>query len=300
MQLIVANIEQYMSKLLNNYLIFSAIVECGSLTAAAKRLAVPKSKLSRQLAELEVKLDCQLLIRTTRRQHLTDAGLLLYQSIKPHIEALSDVEELITSANVEPKGKLNILLPLEFFNQIIGSLITDFAAQYPDISINCQHYSGQYPEFDHQYDLVFVLHEGSLPASNWVGRTLLSFPQGIYVSNEQGCRVTAFSDLAKELAIVATNEELWHFRVGGNTRIISPDITMVLSSPEMRLSAAQRGIGLVKLPHYIAENNSGLSALSLSHQVVAQQLTLLYQSRNIPAKTRIFLDYFQSNIGLLS
>jgi len=289
-----------MSELLGNYLIFTSIVECGSLTAAAQKLSVPKSKLSRKLALLEERLDCQLLIRTTRRQHLTEAGLTLYQSVKPHIEALVGVEEMINSINVEPKGKLNILLPLEFFNQVISSLITEFAVQYPDIAINCQHYSEQYPEFDHQFDLVFVLHENSLPTSNWIGRTLLSFPQAIYVGNNQNYCSANISELESELAIVANDNEQWYFRVNESSTTIKPKIGMVLSSPEMRVSAAQRNIGLVKLPNYIGDNSDTLIAVPLPYQLVAQQLTLLYQSRNITVKTRIFLDYFQSNIGCLS
>jgi len=286
--------------MLDNYLIFISIVECGSLTAAAERLAIPKSKLSRKLALLEKRLNCQLLIRTTRRQHLTDTGLALYQSVKPHIEALVGVEEMINSINVEPKGKLNILLPLEFFNQVIGSLITKFAVQYPDIVITCQHYSEQYPEFDHQFDLVFVLHENTLPTSNWIGRTLLSFPQAIYAGNNLHSYSTNVSDLESEFAIVANENEQWYFRLDDSSKIITPKIGMVLSSPEMRVSAAQRNIGLVKLPNYIGDNSAGLITIPLPHQVVAQQLTLLYQSRNVPAKTRIFLDYFQSHIGSLS
>jgi len=286
---------------LDSYYFFNTVVESGSLTAAAAKLNLPKSKLSRRLAQLEKQLETQLLIRTTRRQQLTESGLLLYQSSKAHLEALVAMEDLISTVNAVPKGKLNILLPLEFFNQVIGSLITEFAFQYPDIEINCQHYSSQYPEFDYQHDVVFVLHEEELPSSHWIGRTLLSFPQSIYAPTDSDLTsLVEPVDLANTISVVANNDEQWCFRDDTQQLIIQTKAGMVLSSPEMRIEACQRGIGLVKLPDYIAQKNDKIKALDLSQPVVAQQLTLLYQSRNIPVKTRFFLDYFQNKIGCLS
>ncbi len=68
---------------LDDLTFFSTIIDAGSLTKAAKLMDVPKSKLSRRLANLESELGYQLLIRTTRKQELTASGLLLYRSCKP-------------------------------------------------------------------------------------------------------------------------------------------------------------------------------------------------------------------------
>lgn len=286
---------------MNDYVYFVAIVEQGSMTKASQHLGIPKSKLSRRLSSLEAKIGSQLLIRTTRRQHLTEAGLTLYQACKPHVEALHSIEEVVQEVHNKVKGKLYLLLPLEFFNKVISALITDFALQYPDIEIHCHHYSTAYPEFDHQYDLVFVLHEEPLPTSNWIGKTLLSFPQSIYTSKNHyenySIPMTLLNDHA---AIMSSEDERWLFREKGNLSIHSPKTAMVLSSAEMRLEACIRNIGLVKLPGYIGENNPNIKAVLLERQVAAQQLTVLFQSRNIPMKTRTFLDYFQSKIGCFS
>lgn len=286
---------------LSDYLFFVTIVEEGSLTLASRKLSVPKSKLSRHLAQLEKQLGSQLLVRTTRRQTLTENGLQLYQLCKPHVEALSDIETTIGESAFKVKGTLRLLLPSEFFNKVISSLITDFALAYSDIEIHCHHYAEEYPEFDHQYDLVFVLHEEELPDSNWIGRTLLSFPQSIY-SKENKCASAAktISDLG-ECSVVCSNEkEQWLFRSADKIQLFTPKRAMVFSSQEMRVEACQRGVGLIKLPDYIAAGNSEIKPVDLTEALVAQRLTLLYQNRNIPAKTRTFLDYFQSKIGCLS
>jgi len=285
---------------LSGYLLFVTIVEEGSLTLAAKKLQMPKSKVSRRLASLEQALGSQLLIRTTRKQQLTESGLLLYQSSKPHIAALSDIETLIDDAETKVKGKLSLLLPLEFFNKVISSLIIDFALTYPEIEIHCHHYSTIYPDFNHQYDLVFVLHEQELPNSNWIGKTLLSFPQSIYAATDG--KLTNGVDskqILAERAVLATENEQWLFRNHGQVQIVEPKLALVFSSTEMRVQACQRAMGLLKLPDYIGKNSPGIEPIRLKLPVVAQQLTLLYQSRNIPTKTRVFLDYFQSKIGCL-
>jgi len=286
---------------LSNYLFFVTVVEAGSLTKAAKRLRLPKSKVSRRLAQLEQQLGSQLLIRTTRKQQLTESGLLLYQSCKPHVEALNGMEQLVSDATTKIRGKLSLLLPLEFFNKVISTIITNFAYQYPDIEIHCQHYSATYPEFDYQYDLVFVLHERQLPTSNWIGKNLLSFPQSIYVAKENHKHNDiSIQQLNREKAILSTPDEQWFFRDDEQLHVCTPDLAMVLSSPEMRVQACQRNIGLIKLPDYIGSNNTKIKQVIMNKPLAAQQLTLLYQSRNIPVKTRMFLDYFQSNIGCLT
>ena len=166
---------------LDDLLLFVTLVEAGTFTKGAKKLKMPKSTLSRRLAQLETKLGSELLIRTTRSQTLTESGRLLYCACKNHIDALSKVEEEIGALIDQPQGYLNILLPLEFFNRIISTLITDFIALYPKIHISCQHYSDDIPKFDPHYDLCFVLHEQLLPSSNWISKTSCFCPPTICI-----------------------------------------------------------------------------------------------------------------------
>jgi DNA-binding transcriptional LysR family regulator len=306
--------------------LFVCLVEAGSFTLAAKELGIAKSKLSRRLVSLEKKLGCELLLRTTRKQELTDSGRLLFCASKEHIDALARVEEELSSSLNQPQGKLNILLPLEFFNQIISTLIVDFLKRYPKISLHCQHYSGSVPEFDPKFDLCFVLHEQALPTTNWIAKELLSFPQSIYLSSIMSSEAKSKllqerrikpEQLSQYDCILEEENQPWHFRNGDKIEQVNVGGKVVLSSPEMRLQAAEQGLGLCKLPDYIIRNRAlktdifktktlkntmpeqSLQRLSLSNESVAQRLSVLYQSRNIASKTRTFLDYFQSNVGQL-
>lgn len=301
--------------------LFVTLVEAGSFTLAAKELGIAKSKLSRRLVLLEKKLACELLLRTTRKQELTESGRLLFCACKEHIDALVKVEEELSSSLNQVQGRLNILLPLEFFNQIISTLIGEFLIRYPKVQLHCQHYSGAVPDFDPKYDLCFVLHEQTLPASNWIAKELLSFPQSIYLSPTMSSaaaikllqgKVVKPEQLSQYDCILAEENQPWHFRNGDKIEQVTVGGKVVLSSPEMRVQAAGQGLGLCKLPDYVLKNsvikNSSqeqslqhlsLQRLTLSHESVAQRLSVLYQSRNIASKTRTFLDYFQSNVGKL-
>jgi DNA-binding transcriptional LysR family regulator len=319
---------------LDDLLLFVTLVETGSFTLAAQKLDMAKSKVSRRLAQLEQKVGSELLIRTTRNQQLTESGRLLFCACKTHVDALSQAQEELISLIHEPQGKLNVLLPLEFFNQVIGTLISDFCLLYPKIQLNCQHYSGAVPEFTPEFDLSFVLHEQALPPSNWIAKELLSFSQSIYYGTKLPSELKLTYKRESEIAenelshslkqniakqkllnqeiikpeqlieyecILSELNQPWLFRDKSKVQAVNVKGRVILASPEMRLQACQQGVGLSKLPDYLLQNTHSkkLHKLSLSHPLVAQRLSVLYQSRNIPIKTRTFLDYFQSNIGQL-
>jgi len=290
-----------MKTCLDDLSMFVSLVETGSFTSAAKQLNIPKSKLSRHLVQLEQSIGSQLLIRTTRRQQLTETGQQLYQASKIHVDALRSVEEEIGSFVHEPKGQLNILLPLDFFNQIISELLTHFAKRYPKIVLNCSHYSGVVPNNDHLYDLTFVLHESDLPASNWIAKTLLSFPQSIFAgTNFENESVLEPSDLLTFPCVLSEQRERWLFRDGAVLQSVTVEGRASFSSPSMRLQAVIQNLGIAKLPDYSCQKECSLKRLRLSKPPVALQLSVLYQSRDIPIKTRVFLDFFQSQLGRLS
>ncbi len=288
---------------LDNLSLFLSIVEAGSLTSAAKLLGIPKSKVSRRLAVLESEIGSQLLVRTTRSQQLTEVGEKLFRVCKPHVEALKGAEGKISDLVSIPKGKLKILLPIEFFNQVMAELISEFAILYPDVAVHCQHYSQEVPEQDLSFDLIFVLHEQTLPASNWIAKTLLSFPQAIYTSvDEKELKKITPQELVLRNCILSQENQSWFFRVNSDTTVVEPKTFMVLSSPEMRLAAVKRNLGLAKLPQYLVNGDSEgelVKQVNVTCAPIAQQLTILYQSRSIAKKTRVFLDFFQSNIGCL-
>ena len=110
-------------------------------------------------------------------------------------------------------------------------------------------------------------------------------------------------DIQNEKCITSNNNEQWLFREHNKIQLISVNEKVILSSPQMRLEATSQHLGIAKLPDYLCQSGGHLlnvKRIKLSNEPVALQLTVLYQSGSIAFKTRMFLEYFQSNIGSLS
>jgi DNA-binding transcriptional LysR family regulator len=293
---------------LDNLKLFVKTLQAGSVTQAAKDLGMPKSSLSRHLTELETEFNIRLLDRRPRNLAATEAGQLLYKQAAPLMEGLEDVSHFMEGWRAEPRGSLKILLPQEFFNQQIGQLAIEFMTQYKEICLTINHYSGELPNNSRDYDLVFAVHDSPLPASDMIARELMSLPQGIYCSPHCATQITIneLKDLSAYHVILENNENSWQFykRESGRADTLSIAVKgrLNMNSAEMRLIAAIRGMGMIKLPQYIADLQLRLGALkqvNTPYPLAAQTVSVLYPTRMIPRKTKTFLDFIQDNIGRL-
>lgn len=293
---------------LDNLKLFIKTLQAGSVTQAAKDLGMPKSSLSRHLTELESEFNIRLLDRRPRNLAATEAGQLLYNQAAPLMEGLEDVSHFMEGWREEPRGSLKILLPQEFFSQQLGQLAVEFMSQYKEICLTINHYSGPLPANSRDYDLCFVVHDTPLPASDLIARTLMSLPQGIYCSPHCATQISIkeLSDLSNYKVILESNENSWRFHKRQDKRAETVNIPVTgrlsMNSAEMRLIGAIRGIGIIKLPQYSADQQVRLGALKRVHTpypLEAQTVSILYPTRMIPRKTKTFLDFIQDNIGRL-
>jgi DNA-binding transcriptional LysR family regulator len=301
---------------LDNLKLFVKTLQAGSVTQAAKDLGMPKSSLSRHLTELETEFNIRLLDRRPRNLAATEAGQLLYNQAAPLMEGLEDVSHFMEGWREEPRGALKILLPQEFFNQQIGQLAIEFMSKYKEICLTINHYSGELPNNSRDYDLVLAVHDSPLPASDMIARELMSLPQGIYCSPHCATQITIkeLSDLSDYKVILENGESSWQFlrrqdkqenkRRAKRAETVSIPVSgrLNMNSAEMRLIGAIRGMGMIKLPQYIADQQLRLGALKqvfTPYPLEAQTVSVLYPTRMMPRKTKTFLDFIQDNIGRL-
>jgi DNA-binding transcriptional LysR family regulator len=99
---------------LNAIRMFVAVVQAGSLSAAAIRLGTPLPTLSRRIRDLERQLKVQLLARSARGTKLTDAGTRLYELASRGIDALLEAEQAVVGDQARLKGRLRLSLPQTF------------------------------------------------------------------------------------------------------------------------------------------------------------------------------------------
>lgn len=119
----------------NDLLIFVKIAELGSFSRAAERLGLPKSTLSRRITHLEEQLGERVLLRTTRRLHLTEFGTQLLEHARQVAAEVDAVTALSEHRQARPTGRLRVSMPSDFANLLLTDMLAAFVALYPDISL---------------------------------------------------------------------------------------------------------------------------------------------------------------------
>ncbi|RFQ39786.1 LysR family transcriptional regulator [Pseudomonas sp. ATCC 13867] len=120
---------------LNTLYYFTQVVEHGGFAAAGRALDMPKSKLSRRVAELEERLGVRLLQRTSRHCSLTEIGQAYYQRcLAMRVEA-EGAAEVIERNRSEPRGLVRLACPTTLLNSWVGPMLTRYMLKYPMVEL---------------------------------------------------------------------------------------------------------------------------------------------------------------------
>ena len=127
---------------LNGIEVFLAIIQEGSLRAAAKSLGVGAPAVSHQLKSLEEKIGVELLVRSTRTIELTDAGRVLLTAAAPAFREIVDAVEKTREIGKSTTGTLRLTLPRSAYRTVIAPLLADFQSAYPDVCLDISLHEG--------------------------------------------------------------------------------------------------------------------------------------------------------------
>ncbi|WP_320201880.1 LysR family transcriptional regulator [Agrobacterium sp. rho-13.3] len=116
--------------------VFARVVETGNFTRAANALNIPKTTVTNMVQGLEAHLRTTLLNRTTRRVMLTTDGALYYERAVQIISELDELDGSLSSANVQPSGRLRVEMAGAFADTIIIPNLCDFHEKYPQIQLD--------------------------------------------------------------------------------------------------------------------------------------------------------------------
>jgi len=123
---------------LNNMLYFAEVVDHGGFAAAARALGLPKSTVSRRVAELEAGLGARLLHRTTRKLSLTATGELYFRHCVAMREQAQAGEEVVAQAQAEPRGTVRVACPVTLAQTLIGHLLPPFLERHPAVRLEME------------------------------------------------------------------------------------------------------------------------------------------------------------------
>ena len=120
---------------LNDLYYFAKVVEAGGFAAAGRLLGIPKSRLSRRIAELEERLGARLLQRTTRQLKLTAVGERYLRHCQAMLLEAEMADEAVASMSSEPRGRLRVSCPVGLAHEILAGVISTFLEKYPQVQL---------------------------------------------------------------------------------------------------------------------------------------------------------------------
>ena len=121
---------------LNDLFYFARVVEAGGFAAAGRVLGIPKSRLSRRIAELEERLGTRLLQRTTRQLKLTAVGERYLRHCQAMLLEAEMADEAVASMTSEPRGRLRVSCPVGLAHSLLPQVISQFLEQYPLVQLD--------------------------------------------------------------------------------------------------------------------------------------------------------------------
>lgn len=294
----------------NTLKVFIAVVDRESFVGASKALEMPTSNVSRCIYRLEEKLHIQLIERSTRHMKLTQAGQLLYARAKPLLEALEQTESELTQGQVQLKGPLRICIPNEIGPALMGSVIADFACQYPDVEISCVTNLSGFESLRDDLDLAIIVSRGQMDDSDYIARHLVTIPCTIVASPSVIQRygtpshIHQFEELPCITTVSALKGTPWQFvSAKGRFETIAVKGHYRVNSGEMAGRAALSGLGFAILSKQACQpyiNDGRLIEIEFEQSAAPLHLFALYSNRRyLPAKTRALIDFLHQKLSHL-
>jgi len=292
---------------LNDMLYFAEVVDRGGFASAGRTLGIPKSRLSRRVAELEARLGVRLLQRTTRKLSLTEAGQLYHRHCVAMREQAEAAEEAVALVHDEPRGTVRITCPVTLAQSTIGPLVPAFLRKHPDVRIEMQVTNRVVDVVQEGVDIALRVRptlddSGSLVVKSFGPTSALLLASPALLERQGHPR--AVEDLAK-LGTVSMSavdgRATWALRGPGNREFELQHRPVYVADDMITLKyAVVEGIGMGVLPDYLCarEIHEGrlVTALAGWAPHVGVMHAVFSSRRGMVPAVRRFLDYLGENV----
>ena len=288
---------------LNRLAIFAALVRAGSFTRAAEELGMTKAMVSQHLARLEHELGVTLLMRSTRRMSLTEAGATFHADCVRILAEADAAIERVGESRDTPRGTLRLTASLDYGIAVLVPKLARFMRQYPAVQVDLvlsDHITDVIAE---RFDLAIRggwLRDSTLRSTRIGGFRQLLVAAPAYLAEHGTPRRP--EDLAAHgaIAMSALPAPLrWVFTAqGGARRTVRPRAHAQANTASAVRSLVLAGTGLAVLPDYLVEADiraGVLVALLAQYRLPEGGVHAVYPGRKAPAKVRAFIDLLQAD-----
>ena len=281
---------------------FVALSQTGGFAAAADRLGIVKSAVSRRVRELEERLGVRLVQRTSRNVSLTEAGRDYARRARGILAELEEMDEAVRGANFNPEGILRISAPVSFSIHCMAPAIVDYQRRHPAVAIDLN-VSDRFVDIVHDgFDLAVRI--ANLPDSELVARRIVAIRHVVCASPaylaEHG-RPFEPRDLERQAGIeysLKDADAYWTFADG---RIARPRSILRANNGDTLREAAIAGAGLIYVPSFIVAGaiKRGSLEMVLGDHVRAPiaMHAVFPAARHMPARLRSFIDFLVETFG---
>lgn len=282
---------------------FVEVARTRNFGQAAARLGVPPSTLSRRIAELEAGLGTQLLVRTTRRVDLTEAGALFLSRCEDIVEAARGARAELAELTRKPRGVLRVSLTPDFGTTFLAPVIAVFSNRHPEIELH----------FDLNTHRADILAEGvdvairiGMPREPYLyARKLITARRGLFASPVY-LSARGHPDLPGDLSnhsclSVSLGEPApWVLHRADRTEEVPVRGSLRANSPGMVLRLAAEGLGIASADEVMASSylqEGRLVPVLPSWSISPVPVYAVTATKAHPIKTRLFLEAIQAELA---
>lgn len=281
---------------------FIAVCETGGFSAAATRLGVSTSHVSREVARLEDRLQVRLLYRTTRRVSLTDAGRAFLERCQRLVEERDETFAAISESDGAPRGHLRLTCSIAYGERFIVPLVNRFLCDHPQISVSIDLTNRLVDLVGEGFDLAVrtgaSLNDSRLIAVRMASRRRHLCAAPAYLERHGAPR--NLGELSAHACLMGT-ADLWLFSEDGRLVEFRPTGVWRCNSGFAVLDAALQGLGLCQLPDFYvgaALTKGTLTSLLGDNRPPDEGIWAVYpHRRHLSPKVSLLINYLKTHIG---
>ena len=291
---------------LRAYEVFVTVVSRGSFTRAADALETSPANVTRYVNELEAHLGTRLLNRTSRRLSLTEGGETLYARCKSILDDVAETEGLVSSASVEPRGRLRINAPVSFGILHLAPLWPEFMRKYPGVELDVALIDRVVDIVEEGYDLAIRISRAG--STSHAARKLATSRNILCASPDYLARCgypAAPADLIEHQCIgysyAATGDEWQLMDSEHKAHTVKVNCHMHTNNGDTARAAALAGQGVIWQPTFLIGNDlraGKLVQVLPDYRLPDIDVLAMYPSRrHLSAKIRAVVDFLADAFG---
>ncbi|MDD0972492.1 LysR family transcriptional regulator [Pseudomonas fontis] len=285
--------------------IFVTVAQEDGFAAAARRLGISPPTVTRAIASIEQRLGTQLLTRTTRSLHLSEAGQRYLEDCRRILSELEEAEVAAAGSHGVPSGSLTLTAPMLFGELYVAPVLVEYMNQYPAVRLNAL-----------LVDRLVNMAEEGVDVAVRIGH----LPEGVYKAVKVGqvrqvvCAAPGYlqrhgrprhpAELETANVVLSSASTLlsdWQFVHQGSAIHVRPTPQLVVTDNKAAINVARLGWGVTRVLSYQVASllaSGELEVLLADFEPPALPIHVVYpQNHQVSAKVRTFVDFLASHLA---